>query len=66
MAEQTTLISFFDCWVVVLAPSGTFNKIETNQQNAEIPPSKAKVLNGGVDLRFSQVDVTLSVSHSCV
>jgi hypothetical protein len=29
-------------------------------------PSKAKVLTGGGDLRFAQVDVRLSVSHSCV
>ena len=29
-------------------------------------PSQAKVLTGGGDLREAQVDVSLSVSHSCV
>jgi len=29
-------------------------------------PSQAKVLTGGGDLREAQVDVPLSVSHSCV
>jgi hypothetical protein len=29
-------------------------------------PSQAKVLTGGGDFRFAQVDVPLSVSHSCV
>jgi len=33
--------------------------------NAAVP-SQAKVLNGGGDLPEAQVDVTLSVSHSCV
>jgi len=31
-----------------------------------VQPSQAKVLTGGGDLRFAQVDVPLSVSHSCV
>ena len=29
-------------------------------------PSQAKVITGGGDLREAQVDVPLSVSHSCV
>jgi len=29
-------------------------------------PSAAKVLTGGGNLRQAQVDITLSVSHSCV
>jgi hypothetical protein len=29
-------------------------------------PSQAKVLNGSSDLHEAQVDVPLSVSHSCV
>ena len=29
-------------------------------------PSQAKVLTGGGDLREAQVDVPLSLSHSCV
>ena len=29
-------------------------------------PSQAKVLTGGGDLREAQVDVPLSVSHTCV
>jgi hypothetical protein len=31
-----------------------------------IQPSQAKVLTGGGDLREAQVDVPLSVSHTCV
>ena len=38
----------------------TFNKA------VYLKPSKAKVLTGGGDLREAQVDVPLSVSHSCV
>jgi len=33
---------------------------------SQAKPSQAKVLNGGGDLRESQVDVPLSVSHFCV
>ena len=39
----------------------------THKNYAEIAkPSQAKVLTGGGDLREAQVDVPLSVSHSCV
>jgi len=31
-----------------------------------VEPSQAKVLTGGGDLREAQVDVPLSVSHSCI
>jgi len=31
-----------------------------------VEPSQTKVLTGGGDLREAQVDVPLSVSHSCV
>ena len=31
-----------------------------------LKPSQAKVLTGGGDLREAQIDVPLSVSHSCV
>ena len=34
--------------------------------NSDSKPSQAKVLTGGGDLREAQVDVPLSVSHSCV
>ena len=33
---------------------------------SQAKPSQAKVLTGGGDLREAQVDVPLSVSHSCV
>jgi hypothetical protein len=33
---------------------------------SQAKPSQAKVLTGGGDLREAQVDVLLSVSHSCV
>jgi len=36
------------------------------QEECRDQPSQAKVLTGGGDLRFAQVDVPLSVSHSCV
>jgi len=40
-------------------------------KSSQAKPSQAKlcqaeVLTGGGDLRFAQVDVPLSVSHSCV
>jgi len=31
-----------------------------------LQPSQAKVLTGGVDLHFAQVDIPLSVSHTCI
>ena len=34
--------------------------------SGQAKPSQAKVLTGGKDLREAQVDVPLSVSHSCV
>ena len=39
-------------------------RIRRNPSQAK--PSQAKVLTGGGDLREAQVDVPLSVSHSCV
>ena len=36
------------------------------KRHAEAKPSQAKDLTGGGDLREAQVDVPLSVSHSCV
>jgi len=33
---------------------------------SQAKPSQAKVLTGGGDLRKGQVDVHLSVSHTCV
>ena len=38
----------------------------TTHNNLTAKPSQAKVLTGGGDLREAQVDVPLSVSHSCV
>jgi len=37
-----------------------------NAQTLKLFSSQAKVLTGGRDLRQVQVDVPLSVSHSCV
>ena len=38
----------------------------TAHNNLTAKPSQAKLLTGGGDLREAQVDVPLSVSHSCV
>ena len=38
----------------------------TVRNNLTAKPSQAKVLTGGGDLPEAQVDVPLSVSHSCV
>ena len=40
--------------------------IEARLTFASVQASQAKVLTGGGDLREAQVDVPLSVSHSCV
>jgi hypothetical protein len=31
-----------------------------------LEPRRAKVVIGGGDLRFAQVDVPLSISHACI
>ena len=38
----------------------------TAHNNPTVKPSQTKVLTGGGDLRKAQVDVPLSVSHTCV
>jgi len=40
--------------------------MESKTKPSEAKPSQAKVLTGEGDLREAQVDVPLSVSHSCV
>ena len=43
----------------------TLQLLKTRRKGTRMP-SQAKVLTGGGDLREAQVDVPLSVSHSCV
>ena len=50
-------------------PSHAPEPVDDNYQDEEYgmtDDSQAKVLTGGGDLREAQVDVPLSVSHSCV
>jgi hypothetical protein len=44
---------------------GKADKIQ-EAKPSQAKPSQAKVLTGGGDFREAQVDVPLSVSHSCV
>ena len=48
------------------APTSEKRDKHTIHHNLTAKPSQAKVLTGGGDLREAQVDVPLSVSHSCV
>ena len=41
-------------------------EVQQTPHDVKQVPSQAKVLTGGGDLREAQVDVPLSVSHSCV
>ena len=53
---------------IIVRVSVTFPEILLKPSQAkpsQAKPSQAKVLTGGGDLREAQVDVPLSVSHSC-
>jgi len=50
--------------VVTLVPVSQAKPSQAKPSQAK--PSQAKVLTGGGDLRKAQVDVPLSVSHTCV
>jgi hypothetical protein len=61
------LYAFF--WVIPWRLNFIFRHFGTLRSifiGGKVKPSQAKVLTGGGDLREEQVDVPLSVSHSCV
>jgi len=49
-----------------LVPAKPSQAKPSQDKTSQAKPSQAKVLNGGGDLGEGQVDVPLSVSHSCV
>jgi len=51
---------------MVLSHSAIIETQEFLETRSNPKPSQAKVLTGAGDLRFEQVDIPLSVSHSCV
>ena len=51
--------------ITFLNPNGQAILWYTVTLYSQAKPSQAKVLTEGGDLRFAQVDIPLSVSHSC-
>ena len=64
VARQLGVVSSFLMCLVWLFLLDVFSSCSGRRMNLQ--PSQAKVLTGGGDLCKAQVDVPVSVSHSCV